>query len=157
MSDDRKTEKARTRQVDAEKTLPLAEEVATLSKRVVSDGRVDVRTETDTKEELVRELLCSDHVEVTRVPIDRQVDVVPQTRTEGDLTIIPILEEVLVVEKRLMLKEEIHIRRTAKTERFESTVTLRRQRAVIDTQDNAGNPEAPDAPDHATATRTERQ
>ena len=157
MIDDRKTEKAKTRQVEAEKTLALAEEVATLSKRVVGDGRVDVKTETETTEEVVRELLCSDHVEVTRVPIDRQVDVVPQTRTEGDLTIIPILEEVLVVEKRLMLKEEIHIRRTAKTERFESTVTLRRQRAVIDTQNNAGDPEAPKTPGHVTATETEKQ
>jgi len=30
-------------------------------------------------------------------------------RYEGDTIIIPVLEEVLVVEKRLMLKEEIHI------------------------------------------------
>ena len=46
------------------------------------------------------------------MPIDRQVDVAPKIRIEGDLTIVPVLEEILVVEKRLILKEEVHIRRT---------------------------------------------
>jgi hypothetical protein len=49
---------------------------------------------------------------VERIPVNRLVDTAPETRTEGDVTIIPIVEEVMVVEKRLLLKEEIHIRRT---------------------------------------------
>jgi hypothetical protein len=41
--------------------------------------------------------------------IDRGVDVAPEVRVEGNVTIIPVLEEVLVVEKRLVLKEKLHI------------------------------------------------
>ena len=48
---------------------------------------------------------------VERVPVDQFVDEAPQVRTEGDVTIIPVLEERYVLEKRLVLVEELHIRR----------------------------------------------
>jgi stress response protein YsnF len=43
-----------------------------------------------------------------------------------------VLEEILVVEKRLVLKEELHIRRRATTETAEVPVTLRKQRVVVE-------------------------
>ena len=64
-------------------------------------------------------------------------------REEGDTTIIPVIEEVLVVEKRLFLKEEIRIRRTQTTQLHEETVTLRREEVVIE-RDAAG-PSSPPA------------
>ena len=48
------------------------------------------------------------------------------------MIVIPVLEEVLVVEKRLVLKEEVHVRHTASGEEVEFPVTLRRQRAEIE-------------------------
>jgi len=71
-------------------------------------------------------------VEVTRVPVDRVVDHPPEIRTENDVTIIPILEEVLVVEKRLVLKEELHVRKTNTQDNVELPVQLRKQRAVVE-------------------------
>jgi stress response protein YsnF len=71
-------------------------------------------------------------VEVTRVPIDRMVETAPEIRTEGDVTILPVVEEVLVVEKRLVLKEEVHIRRRVTTETAEVPVTLRKQRVEVE-------------------------
>ena len=126
--------------------IPLAEEVAAVSVRRVATGRVEVRTLTDTFEETVRATLGRETVEVTRVAVDRQVETAPAIRTEGDVTIVPVLEEILVVEKRLVLKEEIHIRRTARTEQFEIPVTLRRQRAVVERREAAGIPQPEDPP-----------
>jgi stress response protein YsnF len=57
-------------------------------------------------------------------------------RTEGETTIIPVVEEVLVVEKRLVLKEEIHIRRLISKDDVEVPVTVRRQRAVVERDDS---------------------
>lgn len=54
--------------------------------------------------------------------------------------IIPVLEERLVVGKRLVLKDEVHNTRTSETDTVASHVTLRRQRAAVDRQD-AGNPD----------------
>jgi len=55
--------------------------------------------------------LFGDEVAVERVAINRIVDQVPETRQEGDVLIIPVLEEVLTVQKRLLLKEEVRIQR----------------------------------------------
>jgi stress response protein YsnF len=124
----------------AEEIIPLVEETATVDKRQVVTGRVRVQTITDIVEELARADVQRESVGVTRVPIDKVVETAPEIRTEGDVTVVPVLEEVLVVEKRLVLKEELHIRRRIETEAVEVPVTLRKQRAVIERL-------APDAPD----------
>ena len=100
----------------AEEIIPLVEETATVDKRQVITGRVRVQTVTDTVEELAHADVQRETVEVTRVPIDKVVETAPEIRTDGDVTIVPVLEEVLVVEKRLVLKEELHIRRRVETE-----------------------------------------
>jgi stress response protein YsnF len=116
----------------SEEVIPLAEEIATVGTRQVVTGRVRVRTVADTIDEIAHADLQHDDVEVTRVPIDKVVETAPQIRTEGDVTIVPVLEEVLVVEKRLVLKEEVHIRRRIQTESVDVPVTLRKQRAIVE-------------------------
>jgi len=116
----------------SEEVIPLVEETATIGKREVVTGRVRVQTITDTIEELAHADVQREAVEVTRVPIDRIVETAPEIRTEGDVTILPVVEEVLVVEKRLLLKEELHIRRRVETETVEVPVTLRKQRASVE-------------------------
>jgi uncharacterized protein (TIGR02271 family) len=116
----------------SEEIIPLVEETAAIGKRQVVTGRVRVQTVTDTIEELACADVQQESVEVTRVPIDKVVETAPEIRTEGDVTILPIVEEVLVVEKRLVLKEELHIRRRVAAETVEVPVTLRKQRAIVE-------------------------
>ena len=112
--------------------IPLTEEELHLEKRSVAGGKVRVRTVTEVTEEVARATLDGESVEVTRVPVGREVGTAPSVRTEGDVVIVPVLEEVLVVEKRLVLKEELHIRRQATQETVEVPATLRKQRAVVE-------------------------
>lgn len=117
------------------RTVPIVEEQARIEKRAVEKGRVRVRTHTATTEQVLRESLSANVVGVTRVPINRTLaegEPAPQVRREGGLTIIPVLEEVLVVEKRLVLKEEVHIRETRSGEDVEVPVRLRSQHAVVE-------------------------
>ena len=79
----------------------------------------------------VDEFLTHHRVEVVRVPRGEAVFVVPAVREEGDTLIVPVIEEVLVVERRLVLKEEIRIRRVATTERKQGPVTLRSEDVVV--------------------------
>ena len=120
--------------------VPLVEEDLHVGKRQVVTGRVRVRTVVDTVEEVAREALQSETVEITRVPIDREVTEAPAVRTEGEVTIVPVLEEVLVVEKRLVLKEELHLRRKVETEAFEAPVMLRKQRVEVERLDENNQP-----------------
>ena len=112
-------------------TIPVLAERLLVSKRVVEKTLVRVATSTREREHLVDEELAQERVEVEHVPINRMVDAVPPVREEGDTTILPVVEEVVVVERRLVLKEEIHIRRLRTTERYQETVVLREQDAVV--------------------------
>lgn len=119
--------------------IPLLQEEVRVDKREVLTGKVRIQTVAEAFEEKAEAVLQGERVEVTRIPVDRVVDEAPAVRTEGGVTIVPVLEEVLFVEKRLVLKEELHIRRTATTETVEVPVTLRRQRAVIERVDAGAN------------------
>jgi uncharacterized protein (TIGR02271 family) len=119
-------------EVSDTEVIPLVEETVRIGKREVRGGAVRIRTVVDTVEEMSRAELQGERVEVTRVPIDREITAAPQIRTENGVTIIPVVEEVLVVEKRLVLKEELHVRREQTTETVEVPVTVRKQRAVVE-------------------------
>ena len=112
--------------------IPITEEELHLEKREVTTGKVRVRTSVDVETELVKATLEGETVEVTRVPVDRIVESAPEIRTENDVTIMPLLEEVLVVETRLLLKEELHLHRRRTTEDVETPVEIRKQRAVVE-------------------------
>jgi Domain of unknown function (DUF2382) len=60
-------------------------------------------------------------VEIERFPIGRPVDSAPAIRQQGDTTILSVFEEVFVVERKLVLKEEIHIKRVHVSERYRET------------------------------------
>jgi len=87
---------------------------------------------TEIGREVVHASLLTDRVEVQRVPIGREVANVPAVRTEGDIMIVPILKEILHVEKRLVLVEEVHIRKVQETQDVEKPVALRRQRVAVE-------------------------
>jgi stress response protein YsnF len=112
-------------------SVPVVEEELTVATRQVAKGTVRVEVRTETLQEEVPLTIAEDAVAVTRVPIDRPVDAPPVIRTEGDTTILPILEEVIVVQKQLVLKEEVHVRRESRRKHVRVPVSRRRQRAII--------------------------
>jgi len=107
--------------------IPLAVEQAEITKRTVPVARIAVRTVTEEREEVIDLPLATERVEITRVPVDRIVDSAPPIQEQGDITIIPVVEEVIVVERRLRVKEEIHLRRVRTTDRHQETLKVRTQ------------------------------
>jgi uncharacterized protein (TIGR02271 family) len=129
-----------------EAVIPLVEERAVVRKHPLKTGRVKVRTRTEQREELVQVDLEREDIEVTRVPFHEEVSTVPQVRQEGDVTIVPVVEERLVVEKRLVVVEEIHLRRVRSTETISQPVTLAVQRAEVERQGMSGEDVQPPKP-----------
>ncbi|WP_052403012.1 DUF2382 domain-containing protein [Muricoccus aerilatus] len=115
-----------------EEVIPLVEEVLRLDKRIVETGRVRVSLSTETVEETLRETLRSRRAEVVRVPVGREVTEVPATRQEGDVMIVPVVEEELVVARRLIVREEIRLRLVDSEESVERPVERRVQRATVE-------------------------
>ena len=138
-----RTEDDLTSDKTGEPVLPLLAEEIAVSKQVVETGRVQVTRVTHEREQLIDELLAHETVEIDRTPIGRQIDAMPAVRDEGDTIVIPIVEEVLVIERRLLLKEEVRVRRVRSTEIHQETVTLRHHEAVVTHLPAAGDsPEA---------------
>lgn len=118
--------------IDDPTMIPRVEETFDVDKQRIVTGRVRVTTSSETVNEIAEATLAGETVDITRERIDREVADVPQMRVEGDVTIIPVVEEIVVVEKRLVLVEEIRIRRIATSDDVQIPVTLRRQRAVVE-------------------------
>jgi len=112
--------------------VPVVHEVLDVQKRWVESGRVRVTKVVHQHEEVVDEPLLREEVEVERIAINRAVDGPVAIRHEGDVMIVPILEEVLVVEKRLLLKEELHIRRRRAEVSHPQRITLRTEEATVE-------------------------
>ncbi len=119
-------------------TLELVEETLQVAKREVVAGTVRVSTRTESFEEVAEVSLDRNIVDVTRVAVGKIVDHAPAVRTEGDTTIVPVMEERFVVVKQLYLLEELHIRHRVETEVSHVPVTLRRQTAVVERIDGDG-------------------
>jgi uncharacterized protein (TIGR02271 family) len=116
----------------SETAIPLVEEKLQVNKQTVETGRVRIRTIVDEHLARITEELERDDVSIERVPVNQEVTAVPRMREEGDVLIIPLVEEVVVVEKRLVVREELRIHRNRKRERVDEAVRLRRMRADVE-------------------------
>jgi stress response protein YsnF len=120
-----------------------AEEHLVVRKGERETGRVRIVRRVETREEVVDEPGWRERVEVEHVPVGRYVTEVAPVREEGGVTVIPIYEEVLVVERRLLLKEEVHFRKTREEVREPKHVELRR--TVVDVERVDGGDPPPEA------------
>jgi uncharacterized protein (TIGR02271 family) len=112
--------------------VPVVEEQLRVRKRIVEKARVRISKSIGERTEVVETPLMSEHVTVDRVEVNQIVDEAPEVRREGDVTIIPVFEEVLVVEKKLLLREEIHVRWGRTEEIHREEVSLRSEAVHIE-------------------------
>ena len=119
--------------------IPLVEERAVILKRKKLTGGLRVRTVVRESEKVIDQPLTTDAVEVERVLLGRWVEAPIPIRQEGETTIITLLEEVAVVEKRLRATEEVRITRRRTTRQAAQHVTLRREEAVVERLNAAGS------------------
>ena len=142
-TDDATAERGRVHTVEqnppSDTTLLLHVEYLDIKKRRTSE-QVIVRSETLSRDVAVEEALKIEQVVVEHVYVGRFVEEMPPTRQEGDTIIVPIVEEVAVVVKRLFLRNEVHVRKVHSTAAHAETVTLREQQAVITRTEQALEP-----------------
>jgi uncharacterized protein (TIGR02271 family) len=115
----------------AEAIVPVVVEEVDVQKRKVDAGRVRVKKVVREHEQLVDVPLLREDVDVERVTVDRFADGPVEVRQEGDTLIVPLVEEVLVVEKRLLVREELRITRRRVEEHRPQKVTVRREEATV--------------------------
>ena len=120
-------------------TIPVFEEVARVTTRAVTTADVRVHITVSERDETVEALLLRQDVTVERVAFGVQVEAPPPVRHEGDTIVVPVIEERMVVEKRLFLTEELRIRIGEARQPTAQAVRLRREHAEI-VRDDLGKP-----------------
>lgn len=126
--------------------IPVVEEQVQIGKRVVETGTVRISKKVHEEEVTVDEPILHDEVDVERVPINKYVETPPPAvRHEGDTMVIPVLREEVVVQKRLLLVEELRITRRQDQTQFPQKVTLRKEEVSVDRLPNP--PATPGAED----------
>jgi len=123
---------------DGELFVPIHEEVLVPTTREISLGEVVIRKRVEQVPSEATVDVGHDEVLVQRVPVNQQIDTAPAPRQEGDTLVVPVVEEVLVTEKRLMLREEVRITRRRRTEQVTVSDTVRRE--VLDVEENLSTP-----------------
>jgi uncharacterized protein (TIGR02271 family) len=126
--------------VEGAVTIPVHQEELHVGTRTVDTGAGVRITKSVTEHPFeIDEILRHDELSVTHVPIDRIIaaEDAPVSRYEGETLIVPILEEVLVVERRLRIKEELHITKSQRETRHAETVFLKSEEASVERFDEA--------------------
>ena len=113
--------------------IPVVEERLEVSRERVETGRVRISKSVEAREVVVDDPLKRETVRVEHVPINQVVTGdVPQVREEGDVTVIPILEERIVTRTELVLVEEVRIHRDHSEYHDPQRVTLRKEVVAVE-------------------------
>ncbi len=123
--------------------IPMIAEEMQVEKRRVATGGVRIHKTVQERTETIDEPLMEERVEVERIPVNQAVDAPPPVRYEGDVMIVPLLEEIFVVEKRLVLREELRIRKQRVETHKPQTITLRREEAAVERVSYEDDQDAP--------------
>lgn len=121
--------------------IPVVEERLEVSRERVETGRVRISKSVEAREVVVDDPLKRESVRIEHVPINQVVTgAVPQVREEGDVTVIPILEERVVTHTELVLVEEVRIHRDHSEYNDPQRVTLRKEVVSVERFGEDGRP-----------------
>ncbi len=128
---------------DEQAVIPVIREELRADTVPVVTGGVRVTKRVESHDEIVEQALRKSRVEVKRVKTERVVDGPQPVQRVGNTVIVPVVSEVLRIEKQWVVTEEIHITELQESQTVQHKVTLNEEQAAIERLDSAGNVTAP--------------
>lgn len=113
------------------RTVPIIEEKYSIDIQTVEKGKIQITKQVHQEDVHVNVPLIHEEIEVQRISKNLPVEHPPEVRHEGDTMIIPVLKEELVIQKRLVLVEEIHITKRKIEEHQPQQVSLKKEEVKI--------------------------
>jgi uncharacterized protein (TIGR02271 family) len=129
---ERQQDQRETRDMPEGGSIPVIEEEVEVRKREHEIGRVRIQKSVETREAKLEESLIRREFHVERIPVDKVIDSPVEPWYDGDTLVLPVYEEVLVVEKRLVLREEIRVTRRIEERVEHQTVPVRREHVDVE-------------------------
>lgn len=113
-------------------TVPIIEEELHVGRTEVTTGRVRVRTTVHEDERVIDEPIRHKRLEVTRVPVERTADQPEPDRQDGDTLVISLCREIVTIQRKYEVYEEVRVRTIYEEERHREVVRLRRTEANVE-------------------------
>lgn len=124
---------------DRDFVVPIVQEQLSVDAEPVVTGGVRVTKRVETHDELIEQQLRTSHADVKRVKTNRVVDGPQPAERVGDTLIIPIVSEIIHVQKQWVVMEEIHITQREESETVRQTVPVNHEVAEVERLDESGN------------------
>jgi len=116
--------------------IPIIEEELQVEKKTVEKGRVIISKTINEESKILDLPSTNEEVRVERIPINKVIEEMPAAvRYEGNTMIIPVLQEITVVEKKILLVEEIHVTKSTFSSTETKEITLRKEEIKIERRD----------------------
>lgn len=112
--------------------VPVIAEELQVGVRAVERGRVRITKTINEREEIIDEPLRTEEAVIERIEINRVVESAPPVRYEGDVMVVSLVEEVVVYEKKLILREELRVSKKMTVAHKPQSVVLRREEANVE-------------------------
>lgn len=103
-----------------------------VDKKVVETGVVQIIKRVSEDRQVVDLPSSREEITVERVARNQYVETPPSVRYEGDTMIIPVLQEVIVTQKKILLVEEVYVTKHRVHEHQSEEVVLRKEDIVIE-------------------------
>jgi stress response protein YsnF len=123
---------AQTNQSPDPATVKVVEETLTVDTVRKEVGALRVHVQDEQHEQPVTLERTEERIVAERVDVNRPVERRQDPWYEHDMLVVPVYAEVPVVQRQLVLVAEIRLRRQTTQSSTTSTVTLTRQRAVVE-------------------------
>ena len=122
-------------------SLNVLQEQVNIDKKIVESGKVVIHKKVHKEDKDVEVPVSHEEVEIKKVTVNKYVTEAPDVRYEGNTTIIPVIKEVAVIEKKLLLVEEIHVIKHVVEQTEEHVVPLRKEEIQVEhyTRDSSQN------------------
>jgi uncharacterized protein (TIGR02271 family) len=123
---------------DNDVVVPVLKEELHADAIPVQTGGVRVTKHVEGHNEILEQELRKGRVEVKRVKTERVVDGPQPVQRVGNTLVVPVVSEVLHVEKRWVVTEEIHLTQVEERKTVQQTVTVNREQADVQRVDQTG-------------------
>ena len=115
--------------------IPIVKEEIHIDKEIIESGKVRIIKTISEEKSSVEVPIKHTEVHVEHKPKNEYVDANHQAiRYEGDTMIVSVLKEVVVVQKKTLLVEELHITNTQKQEIYKEDVILKSEHISVERQ-----------------------
>ena len=130
MQNDSNANERSERQAESQLVIPVIEEQVNVDVQTVDTAKILVQKKIVEEQVTVDVPLLHETYDVERIPVNRIVDTPPSMHEEGNVTIIPVIREVIV--KRYEIVEEIRLTKKQQSVPHQEEITVKKEEVRIE-------------------------